>query len=342
MMVRQKIPDITTMAIGDGANDVNMITAAHVGVGISGQEGQQAARASDYAIGQFKYLKTLMFIHGREAYRRNAYLISYMFYKNTLFVIPIFWFGFVSVYSGTTFYDSSLYQLYNITFTTLPVMYFALYDFEFEKDVFLKDYKLYKIGLKGNYLIHNNSLVDECFSKWIFWRWIFYAIWQGALALFVSFYSMEDVDPETGRASTLMADGQFVYFGVVTLVNLKVLLSTNNFNFWIFFFVFGSILDFVLSFWFLNLWQFTDIYMLFNYVFHHPLCYFALFFIGISLILVDNGLNLAHYEIKVFLDLQEQARQRKLMYLISQDRGITRRRVTTLKRKTHSHNLPFF
>jgi phospholipid-transporting ATPase len=42
---------ITTLSIGDGANDVNMITAAHIGVGISGLEGQQAARASDYSIG---------------------------------------------------------------------------------------------------------------------------------------------------------------------------------------------------------------------------------------------------------------------------------------------------
>jgi len=30
---------ISTLAIGDGANDVNMITAAHIGVGISGLEG---------------------------------------------------------------------------------------------------------------------------------------------------------------------------------------------------------------------------------------------------------------------------------------------------------------
>lgn len=29
----------TTLAIGDGANDVNMITAAHIGIGISGLEG---------------------------------------------------------------------------------------------------------------------------------------------------------------------------------------------------------------------------------------------------------------------------------------------------------------
>jgi len=39
MFVRQKYPEARTLAIGDGANDVNMITSAHVGVGISGLEG---------------------------------------------------------------------------------------------------------------------------------------------------------------------------------------------------------------------------------------------------------------------------------------------------------------
>ena len=40
-MVRRRHPKMTTLAIGDGANDVNMITSAHVGIGISGLEGQQ-------------------------------------------------------------------------------------------------------------------------------------------------------------------------------------------------------------------------------------------------------------------------------------------------------------
>ena len=44
------------LAIGDGANDVAMIQAADVGVGISGQEGLQAANASDYSIAQFHFL----------------------------------------------------------------------------------------------------------------------------------------------------------------------------------------------------------------------------------------------------------------------------------------------
>lgn len=72
-MIKQRHKNKVTLSIGDGANDVAMILKAHVGVGILGKEGQQAARSADYAIGQFKNLKTLLFFHGREAYRRNSY-----------------------------------------------------------------------------------------------------------------------------------------------------------------------------------------------------------------------------------------------------------------------------
>ena len=58
--------------VGDGANDVNMIQTAHVGVGISGQEGVQAVNSSDYAIAQFKFLKPLLLVHGRLNYKRIA------------------------------------------------------------------------------------------------------------------------------------------------------------------------------------------------------------------------------------------------------------------------------
>ena len=99
--MRKKKDNVTTLAIGDGANDVNMITAAHVGVGISGLEGQQAARAADYSFGQFRFLRNLLFVHGREAYRRNSFLIIYMFYKNVIYVLPIFYYGFFSKFSGS-------------------------------------------------------------------------------------------------------------------------------------------------------------------------------------------------------------------------------------------------
>jgi len=90
-LVRHSIPDVTTLGIGDGANDVNMILAAHVGVGIKGLEGNQAARASDYSLGEFKHLRKLLLFHGRESYRKNCMLVLYNFYKNVILIFPQFW-----------------------------------------------------------------------------------------------------------------------------------------------------------------------------------------------------------------------------------------------------------
>ena len=86
--VRTNIEGVSTLAIGDGANDVNMILSAHVGVGIKGLEGHQAARSSDFSIGQFKHLRNLLFFHGREAYRKNCMLVLYNFYKNIVLIFP--------------------------------------------------------------------------------------------------------------------------------------------------------------------------------------------------------------------------------------------------------------
>ena len=73
-----------------------MINEANVGVGIQGKEGSQAARASDYAIREFSYLKKLLFFHGRESYRKHSWVILYNFYKNVLFVSPMIYSGFIT------------------------------------------------------------------------------------------------------------------------------------------------------------------------------------------------------------------------------------------------------
>lgn len=79
------------LAIGDGANDVSMIQAAHVGVGISGVEGLQAARSADVAIGQFRYLRKLLLVHGAWSYQRVSKTILYSFYKNVALYMTQFW-----------------------------------------------------------------------------------------------------------------------------------------------------------------------------------------------------------------------------------------------------------
>jgi phospholipid-transporting ATPase len=79
------------LAIGDGANDVSMIQAAHVGVGINGMEGMQAARSSDFAISQFRFLRKLLLVHGAWSYQRLSKLILYSFYKNICLYMTQFW-----------------------------------------------------------------------------------------------------------------------------------------------------------------------------------------------------------------------------------------------------------
>lgn len=75
-----------------GANDVSMIQMADVGVGISGQEGRQAVMASDYAMGQFRFLKKLLLVHGHWNYERLGYMVLYNFYRNAVFVMMLFWY----------------------------------------------------------------------------------------------------------------------------------------------------------------------------------------------------------------------------------------------------------
>lgn len=122
----------TTLGIGDGANDVNMINTAHVGVGIKGVEGAQAALCSDYAITEFQILGELMLYHGRECYRKNSTLILFNFYKNLMLVLPQLWYGINNYFSSANIYDPWIYQLYNVVFTSVPIAIFAIYDERFD------------------------------------------------------------------------------------------------------------------------------------------------------------------------------------------------------------------
>jgi phospholipid-translocating ATPase len=74
-----------TAAIGDGANDVSMIQEAHVGIGIYGKEGRNAARSADFALGKFKFLKRALLVHGYHYYTRISLLVLYYYYKVSRF-----------------------------------------------------------------------------------------------------------------------------------------------------------------------------------------------------------------------------------------------------------------
>ncbi len=159
-LVKKNVPSAVTLAIGDGANDVNMITAAHVGVGIKGLEGYQAARASDFAIGEFKLLKRLLFFYGRETYRKNSYLVLYNFFKNIILILPHFWYGFYNGMSGTILYEPFIFQFFNVFYAAIPIIIFAVFDQEYDSQFLEKNPEYYTPGIKDNY-----------FNFPIFWGW---------------------------------------------------------------------------------------------------------------------------------------------------------------------------
>ncbi|CAN8267607.1 unnamed protein product [Cochlearia groenlandica] len=114
--------DYRTLAIGDGGNDVRMIQQADIGVGISGREGMQAARAADYSIGRFRFLKRLILVHGRYSYNRTAFLSQYSFYKSLLICFIQIFFSFISGVSGTSLFNSVSLMAYNVFYTSVPVL----------------------------------------------------------------------------------------------------------------------------------------------------------------------------------------------------------------------------
>jgi phospholipid-transporting ATPase len=222
MMVRNAVIDARTLGIGDGANDVNMILAAHVGIGISGLEGQQAVRASDFAVAQFSYLQRLLFVHGRESYRKNSTLVCYNFYKNVLVVMPLFWYGFLSVFSAQLIYNNWTYQLFNLMYASVPIVIYALFDREVEFDQLMKEPKHYEIGLK-----------DKLFNSTVFWGWLVEASLQGLMMGLMCVYSISSYtgDKEDGRMNSMFVVGIFV-FGMVTIfANLKVLFFSSS-HYW--------------------------------------------------------------------------------------------------------------
>jgi phospholipid-transporting ATPase len=191
-----------------------MITTAHVGVGLRGVEGMQAARASDYSIAQFSYLRKLLLVHGRESYRKNSYIVCYNFYKNIIYVSPQFWFGIISYYSGQTLYDAWIYQLFNIVFASIPIIWFGIFD---------KEIKYSELYRKPEY--YHQGVVNKLFHSARFWKWMLYGILQAYLVYYIIFNCNNTFDPE-GNQNDLFTIGSIVYSAVVLIVNIRIFVST--------------------------------------------------------------------------------------------------------------------
>jgi len=221
--IMARYPNAITLAIGDGANDTDMITAAHIGVGIAGVEGTAAANSADYALGTFRMLHTLLFVHGFWSYRRISILVCFIFYKAALIAILQYLFGFYSGFSGQQFFNDSIYQLYNVMFTALPIISLAVLDKQLPRNS-CEDNPMVFASQKG---VVFNALV---FASWIF-RSFSHAIILFFFALLGT--SWNNVVHSDGQVSDLWFFSTTVFFATAllpTFLIFTLMLSVNIFH----------------------------------------------------------------------------------------------------------------
>ncbi|KAM7162428.1 phospholipid-transporting ATPase VB isoform 1-T1 [Macrochelys suwanniensis] len=183
-LVRRQLK-VMTLSIGDGANDVSMIQAADVGIGISGQEGMQAVMASDFAISRFKHLKKLLLVHGHWCYSRLAKMVIYFFYKNVSYVSLLFWYQFFCGFSGATMIDYWQMIFFNLFFTSMPPLLFGILDKDVSAETLLNLPELYKSG--------QNS---ETYKLSTFSIAVFDAFYQSLVCFFVPYLTYKDSDTD--------------------------------------------------------------------------------------------------------------------------------------------------
>lgn len=147
--IRRYVPKTMTLAIGDGANDVGMILEAHVGIGISGREGLQAARISDYSFAQFRFLQKLLFVHGRWNYLRTGKYVLATFWKEIVFYIVQAHFQRYNGYTGTSLYENWSLTVFNVLFTSLAVILPGIVEKDLSQDTLLAVPELYTFGQRN-------------------------------------------------------------------------------------------------------------------------------------------------------------------------------------------------
>ncbi|KAI2472984.1 phospholipid-translocating P-type ATPase [Annulohypoxylon bovei var. microspora] len=159
--IRQRVPSALTLAIGDGANDLAMISTSHVGVGISGKEGLQAARVADYAIAKFCFLQRLLLVHGRWNYVRTAKFILSTFWKEMFFYLPTAMYQRYNGYTGTSLYENWSLTVFNTLFTSLCVICLGIWEQDLSAETLLAVPELYVHGQR------NKELNIPKFVRWM-------------------------------------------------------------------------------------------------------------------------------------------------------------------------------
>ncbi|WAQ89635.1 hypothetical protein PtA15_11A325 [Puccinia triticina] len=166
--------------IGDGGNDVSMIQAADVGVGIVGKEGKQASLAADFSINQFSFLTKLLLWHGRNSYKRSAKLAQFVIHRGLIISVIQAVFSSVLYFAPVAIYQGWLMMGYATCYTMAPVFSLVL-DQDVNEDVALLYPELYKELTKGRSLSYKS-----------FFTYFMSAVFQGGVIMILSLILFEN------------------------------------------------------------------------------------------------------------------------------------------------------
>lgn len=174
--IRKRVDKAITLAIGDGANDIAMIQEAHVGIGITGKEGLQAARISDYSIAQFRFLLKLLLVHGRWNYVRVCKYTLGTFWKETLFYLTQALYQRWNGYTGTSLYEPWSLSMFNTLFTSLPVIFLGIFEKDLAASTLLAVPELY-----------NKGQLHAGFNIKVYIAWAFMGVCEAMIVYFTMF-----------------------------------------------------------------------------------------------------------------------------------------------------------
>lgn len=208
--IRKQVPSSLTLAIGDGANDIAMIQASHVGIGISGREGLQAARISDYSIAQFRFLQRLLFVHGRWNYIRTGKYILGTFWKEVVFYLVQAQYQRYNGYTGTSLFEPASLTVFNTLFTSLPVILLGIFEQDLRAETLLAVPELYTFGQK-----------NLAFSFKLYLWWMFMAASESILIYHI-IHVIYDSALFTAD-TTIFAMGALAFTVCIIFINLKML-----------------------------------------------------------------------------------------------------------------------
>ena len=266
------VPRAVCLAIGDGANDVSMIMEADVGVGIIGKEGRQAANNADFAIGQFKFLKRLLLVHGRWNYVRQSKVFLYSMYKNMVITLVLFCFTFFNACSGQTLFESYIYTGFN-AFLFVPILVYGVFDRDVTAKYASNNPEIYSTG-------RNNLLL----SPWAIGLWVFNAGVMAALFCMIYFVALADTYDSQG----IFDYGTAVYVSLIMGLQAKVSFLYNQWNYINASVMICSILLFYIWVFVNSSWVSMEYYEVARHTFSQPLCWlFSTFTFPILFYLVD-------------------------------------------------------